>query len=75
MEHVLVRPHTKVAKHLHSLSILDFDVSLFHHGLHEMLMDELPEGAPEVTILHNQQVVAPSNQFISNVRLGPVAVF
>ena len=40
-----------------------------------MLVDELPESAPEVTILHNQQVVAPSNQFIPNVRLGPVAVF
>lgn len=51
---MLIRSHTKVAQHLHGLGILDLKVSLLHHGFHEMLVDKLPEGAPEVTILHDQ---------------------
>ena len=75
MKHVLIGSHTKVAKHLHGLSILDLNVSLLHYGFHEMLVNELPESAPQVAVLHDQQVVAPCDQLIPNVRFGSMAVF
>lgn len=75
MKHVLIRFHTEIAEHLHGLGVLNLEVSLLHHGFHEMLMDKLPEGTPEVAILHDQQVVAARDELIRNVGLGSMAVF
>lgn len=75
MKHVLIRFYTEVAEHLHCLGVLNLEVSLLHHGFHEMLVDKLPKGTPEVAILHDQQVVAPRDEFIRNVGFGSMAVF
>lgn len=75
MLHMLIRTNTHIPQHLHRLSILNLNMLLLHHRLHKVLMDELPESAPLLTILHNQQMVSGCHEIVRDIRLRPVAVF
>lgn len=71
---MLIRPNTEVTQHLRRFGILDY-MGLLHHGFHKVLVDELPECAPELTILHDQQMVTSCNQDIGEIRRRSIAVF
>lgn len=74
MQHMLVRSHTKVSHHLHRLGILDLDMALLHHRLHEVLVHQLTHRAPQRPILHHQQMRSTCDG-IRDERFRPVAVF
>lgn len=46
MQHMLVRSQAKVPQHLHRLGILDLNMALLDHGLHEVLVHQLSHRAP-----------------------------
>lgn len=71
---MLVRAHAKVPHHLHRLGILDLDMALLDHRLHEVLVHQLTHRAPQWPILHNQQM-RPTRDGIRDERFRPVAVF
>lgn len=48
----------KVVHQLSGLSVLEVDVLLLAHGLHEVLVDQLSDAPPLFAVLHQQQVIA-----------------
>ena len=54
--------NTEVMNHLRSFCVLESNVISFDHGLHEMLVNELAEGPPQRSILHDKEVVALGHQ-------------
>lgn len=75
MEHVVLRILPEIVQKLNGLGVLDGDVLPLHHRLHEMLVDQLAEFPPEVSILHDQEMVPAGHQIVRDVRRGTVAVF
>lgn len=66
--------HKEVVHHLGRFRVLDMNVLLFAHRLHEVLMHKLSNFAPSFAIVHNQKMVALSDQ-VSHERCWPVAVY
>ena len=52
----------KVPHHLSRLRVLDVNMLLLAHGLHEILMHQLPDLSPRLAIIHDQEVIALSDQ-------------
>ena len=48
----------KVPHHLSGLRVLNMDMLLLAHGLHEILMYQFPDLPPRLAIIHNQKVIA-----------------
>ena len=62
MNHVIRRVYHKVSHHLSRLRVLNMDVLLLAHGLHEILMHQLPDLPPRLAIVHNEEVIALGDQ-------------
>lgn len=71
---MLVRSQAKVPQHLHRLGILDLNMALLDHGLHEVLVHQLSHRAPQGPILHNQQM-RPTGDGIGDEGFRSVAEF
>ena len=72
---MLIGSLIKVVHHLDRLGVLCRQMILLNDSLHEVLMDQLSEGPPELAILHHQQVVAARHQIMRDIRWRSVAVF
>ena len=70
---MILRIEHKVPHHLRRLRILDMNMLLLTHGLHEILMHQFPDLPPRFAIVHNEKVIALGDQS-SHDGLGPVAV-
>ena len=46
---------------------------LLAHGFHEVLVNELPDAPPLITVLHQKQVVTVSNQ-VANIGVWSLAI-
>ena len=57
MDHIIV-------DHLNGFCILNHNVLLVHHGLHKVLVDQFPEAAPLVSVLHDEQMVAAGDEVV-----------
>lgn len=55
-----------VMDHLGRFGILKHKMLLLYHRLHEVLMDWLAEAPPRVSVLHNEQMVATSDEVVRN---------
>jgi hypothetical protein len=73
MQHVLLRRSNEVSQHLHALGMLQMDIVLVTHGLHEALMDELALHPPVGPILERQEMVSLADDFLHDVGRRPVA--
>jgi hypothetical protein len=56
MQHMLIRPHTKVPQHLDRFRILNVYMTLLHRCLHKVLVNQLPHRTPERAVLHHKQM-------------------
>ena len=54
---MVVRIDQKVPHHLSGLRVLNMDMLLLAHGLHEILMDHFPDLPPCLAIIHNQKMI------------------
>lgn len=54
---MVVRIDEKVPHHLSGLRVLNLDMLLFAHGLHEILMHQFPDFPPRLAIIHNQKMI------------------
>lgn len=63
----------KIPHHLRRLGILHPYMLLLAHGLHEILMHQLPHLAPPLAIVHDEQMVALGDE-VRDDGVGPVAV-
>lgn len=75
MQHVLLRVQGVVAHHLHGFRVLSCNVRAITFALHEGLVDDLSARAPEVAVLHDQNMIAFGHELRGDVAEGPVAVF
>lgn len=64
----------KVANHLDCFRVLDVDMLFLACRLHEILMNQFPNLAPRLAIIHHQKVISLGNQ-TSNYGRRPVAVY
>lgn len=58
MSHVIFRIYHKVPYHLRRFRVLNMDMLLLAHGLHEILMDQLPDLPPRLPVIHHEEVIA-----------------
>ena len=58
MSHVILWIDQKIPYHLSRLRVLNMDVLLLAHGLHEILMHQFPDFPPHLAIIHDQQMIA-----------------
>lgn len=55
---MVLRVLQEVVDHLNRFRMLDMDMLLLAHRLHEVLMDDLSDLAPCLAIIHNQKVIS-----------------
>ena len=58
---MIIRIDHKVPHHLSRLRVLDVNMLLLAHGLHEILMHQFPNLSPRLAIIHDQEVIALSD--------------
>lgn len=51
MLHIILRINNKIPQHLHALSMLKMDMLLITHRIREVLMNQLPDDTPSLTVL------------------------
>ena len=62
MAHVVFRIQQKVSHHLRCLGMLNVNMLLLAHGLHEVLMDQLSNHLPSFSIVHDEKMIALGDQ-------------
>lgn len=50
MLHIIVRINNEIPQHLNALSMLEMNMLLITHRVREVLMNQLPNNAPSLTI-------------------------
>lgn len=73
MRHMVYRIDKEIPNHLNRFCVLDMNVLFFAHGLHEVLMYQLPNLSPRLAIVHNQEVISLRDQ-ASHDGFGSIAV-
>lgn len=71
---MVLRVDHVVSHELYSFGVDDFGLVVFHHCLHEVLVNQSSEGAPLVAIMHDQEVIALGDEIVRHKGVGPVAV-
>ena len=74
MLHVLFWFMDVVIEHLYGFSLLNLHILLFDCSFHKMLMCNLAESPPEVSIVHDQHVMTPTDEIVE-IGLWPIAVY
>lgn len=73
MHHVILWRFKEVVQHLDRFCLLNLPVFLLAVRLHKVLMDQFPNMAPPLPILHDQEVTVVSNQ-VGDQRNRPVRI-
>ena len=71
---MMIRIEHKVPDHLRRLRVLDMDMLLLAHRLHEILMHQFPDLPPRVVVVHDEKVI-PLRDQPGHDGFGPVAVY
>jgi hypothetical protein len=64
---MLLRLKHDIPHHLHCFRVLEHNVLSLNRGLHEVLVDYFAEAAPEITVVHDEEMIAASNQVVADV--------
>ena len=59
---MMIRIDHKVSHHLRGLRVLDMNMLLLTHGLHEILMHQFPYFPPCFAVVHDEKVITLSYQ-------------
>ena len=62
MNHVIFRIYHEIPHHLRRFRVLNMDMLLLAHWLHKILMHQLPDLPPRLAIIHDEEVIALSDQ-------------
>ena len=71
---MVLRIGEEVVNHLNRFRVLNLNMLLFAHGLHEVLMDKFSDLTPCFAIVHDQEMVSLSDQ-VGNYRRRAIAVY
>lgn len=55
---MIIGIHEEISNHLNRFRMLNVDMLFLAHGLHEILMDQLPNLSPGLAIVHDQKMIS-----------------
>lgn len=74
MLHEIVGQRPKIMHHLHGFGVLQDEIFPFNTTLIEVIVNQLPDRSPLLTVAHDERVIAACDEIVGDIGRWPIAI-